>query len=105
LIALLGAAVIALGAWTVHSARQPGTWQHVLATREGDIGGLTSSRTVIRADSMFVALPHPRALGRSVEMLVFDDDGHEIDKRENRAVLVRAMSDWLSAAFAPSRIS
>ncbi len=64
----LAAAVIALGAWTVHSARQPGTWQRVLATREGDIGHLTSSRTVIRTDSMFVALPHPRALGRMVEV-------------------------------------
>jgi hypothetical protein len=67
-IALLAAAVIALGAWTVHSARQPGTWQRVLATREGDIGLMTSSRTVIRPDSMFVALPHRRALGRSVEV-------------------------------------
>jgi hypothetical protein len=67
-LALLGAGVVALGAWTVHSARQPGTWQHVLATREGEIGGMTSSRTVIRPDSMFVALPHPRALGRTVEV-------------------------------------
>jgi hypothetical protein len=32
------------------------------------IGGMTSSRTVIRADSMFVALPHPRALGKMVEV-------------------------------------
>ncbi|MDT5237215.1 MAG: hypothetical protein QOF47_3202, partial [Mycobacterium sp.] len=46
-----------------------------------------------------------RVLGRSVEMLVFDDDGHEIDKRENRAVLVGAMSDWLTAAFAATPIS
>ena len=30
---------------------------------------------------------------------MFDDDGHEIDKRENRAVLVKAMSEWLSSAF------
>jgi hypothetical protein len=79
-IALLGAAVIALGAWTVHSARQPGTWQHVLATREGDLGHMTSSRTVIRADSMFVALPHPRALGRSVEV-----------RYRDRAVVVRVL--------------
>jgi hypothetical protein len=64
----LAATVIALGAWTLHSARQPGPWQHVLATREGLIGGITSSRTIIRADSMFVALPHPRALGRMVEV-------------------------------------
>jgi dipeptidyl aminopeptidase/acylaminoacyl peptidase len=41
-----------------------------------------------------------RALGRSVELLTFGDDGHEIDKRENRAVLVRAMCDWLTTAFA-----
>ncbi len=41
-----------------------------------------------------------RALGRTVELLVFDDDGHEIDKRENRAVLVKAMCEWLIAAFA-----
>ena len=33
------------------------------------------------------------------ELLLFDDDGHEIDKRENRAVLVKAMSDWLTAGF------
>jgi hypothetical protein len=67
-VAGLAAAVVALAAWTVHNARQPGAWQHVLATREGMIGGMTSSRTVIRADSMFVALPHPRALGRMVEV-------------------------------------
>jgi dipeptidyl aminopeptidase/acylaminoacyl peptidase len=43
-----------------------------------------------------------RALGRSVELLVFDDDGHEIVKRENRAVLVKAMTEWLLSAFAVS---
>ena len=41
-----------------------------------------------------------RVLGRAVEQLLFDDDGHEIDKRENRAVLVKAMCDWLTTAFA-----
>jgi len=46
-----------------------------------------------------------RGLGRNVELLVFDDDGHEIVKRENRTVLVRAMSDWLVAAFAAAPIS
>lgn len=64
----LAAAVIAVGAWTVQNARQPGSWQRVMATREGDIGLLTSSRTVIRPDSMFVALPHRSALGRMVEV-------------------------------------
>ena len=45
---------------------------------------------------MFEAL---RALDRKVELLMFDDDGHEIDKRENRAVLVKAMCEWLIGAF------
>ncbi len=40
------------------------------------------------------------ALGRRAELLLFDDDGHEIDKRENRAVLLKAMTDWLTQAFA-----
>ncbi|GFG51114.1 S9 family peptidase [Mycolicibacterium agri] len=40
-----------------------------------------------------------RALGRTVEQLLFEDDGHEIDKRENRAVLLKAMSEWLTTAF------
>ncbi len=43
-----------------------------------------------------------RALGRTVELLVFDDDGHEIVKRENRAVLVKVMGEWLSTAFGPA---
>lgn len=41
-----------------------------------------------------------RALGRTVEQLLFEDDGHEIDKRENRAVLVKAMCDRLTTSFA-----
>jgi dipeptidyl aminopeptidase/acylaminoacyl peptidase len=54
------------------------------------------------SQQMYEAL---RALGRRVELLVFDDDGHEIDKRENRAVLVSAMREWLVEAFAPTTIS
>ncbi len=42
-----------------------------------------------------------KALGRTPELLMFDDDGHEIDKRENRAVLVKAMREWLVSAFVP----
>ncbi len=41
-----------------------------------------------------------RSLGRTAELLAFEDDGHEIDKRENRTVLVKAMSEWLNTAFA-----
>jgi dipeptidyl aminopeptidase/acylaminoacyl peptidase len=53
------------------------------------------------SEQMFQAL---RALGRPVEYLVFDDDGHEILKRENRAMLVKAVGEWLIAAFAPAPI-
>jgi hypothetical protein len=67
-LVVLASAVIGLGIWTIVRARQPGRWQRVLATREGMIGAMTSSRTVIRADSMFVALPDRSALGRTVEV-------------------------------------
>lgn len=40
------------------------------------------------------------ALGRRVRLLTFEDDGHEIDKRENRSVLRTAMTEWLTEAFA-----
>ena len=43
-----------------------------------------------------------RERGRTVCHLVFDDDGHDIAKRENRAVLANAVRDWLSTAFAPA---
>ncbi|MDT5299569.1 MAG: hypothetical protein QOG79_2811 [Mycobacterium sp.] len=48
---------------------------------------------------MFEAL---RRLGRRVECLIFDDDGHAIVKRENRAVLVKAIGEWLTQAFTPT---
>ncbi len=51
---------------------------------------------------MFDAL---RALGQNVEQLLFEDDGHELDKRENRTVLVKAMCEWLITAFASGRNS
>ena len=38
--------------------------------------------------------------GRDVRYLLFGDDGHGIVKRENRAALAAAISDWLAKAFA-----
>jgi len=66
--AVLAVIVVSLVAWTIHDARQPGDWQHVFATREGLVGHRTSSMLVIKPDSMFVALPHRSALGKSVEV-------------------------------------
>jgi len=40
-----------------------------------------------------------RQAGRDVRYLLFDDDGHGITKRENRAALAAAMSEWLRRAF------
>ncbi len=67
-VALLLAIVGPLLAWRIYDSRQPGSWQHVLATREGQIGDITATQMTIRRDSRFVALPHPKALGRSVEI-------------------------------------
>lgn len=40
-----------------------------------------------------------RRLRRRVNYLVFDDDGHEITRRENHAVLASTVADWVRAAF------
>jgi dienelactone hydrolase len=47
---------------------------------------------------MFEAL---QRLGRRVECVIFDDEGHAIVKRENRAVLVKTIGEWLTQAFTP----
>jgi len=67
---LAALAVVAAGflAWRIEDWRQPGSWQHVLATREGQIGDITATMMRIRADSRFVALPDPKALGKMVEI-------------------------------------
>jgi dipeptidyl aminopeptidase/acylaminoacyl peptidase len=48
---------------------------------------------------MFDAL---QRLGRRVECLIFDEEGHAIVKRENRAVLVKTIGEWLADAFRPT---
>ncbi|WP_322857889.1 alpha/beta hydrolase family protein [Mycobacterium shigaense] len=40
-----------------------------------------------------------RRAGRRVRYLAFSDDGHDIVKRENRAALAQAASEWLAMAF------
>jgi hypothetical protein len=67
---LVALAVIATGflIWRIYDSRQPGSWQRVLATREGQIGDITATMMRIRADSRFVALPDPKALGKLVEI-------------------------------------
>lgn len=67
-IALLGVVAGTVAGWSIYSRRQPGSWQHVFATREGMIGSMTSSRMIIRPGDRFVALPDRRALGRDVEI-------------------------------------
>ncbi len=64
----LGAVAGVLAAWTIHAAWQPSPWQRVYATREGEIGKRTATGQVIAPASLFVALPHPAALGKHVEV-------------------------------------
>jgi dipeptidyl aminopeptidase/acylaminoacyl peptidase len=40
-----------------------------------------------------------RQIGRNVRYLLFGNDGHGIIKRENRATLAAAMSEWIIRAF------
>jgi dipeptidyl aminopeptidase/acylaminoacyl peptidase len=44
-----------------------------------------------------------RARGRVVRYVLFEDDGHEIIKRENRVELAALMVDWVAAALNPKR--
>lgn len=65
---LLAAAFAVVATWTIRAALEPGPWQRVFATREGELGKRTASGHVIARDSMFVALPHRAALGKRVEV-------------------------------------
>ena len=61
------------------------------------VHGLSDTNVPPReSQQMFEALT---AVGRRAELLLFDDDGHAIDKRENRALLLKAMMAWLTDAF------
>jgi len=40
-----------------------------------------------------------RVLRRPVRYLLFCDDGHEITRRENHAVLASTVAEWVRAAF------
>jgi hypothetical protein len=57
-----------VGSWAVHEALQPGPWQRVFATREGLVGRRTATGATIQPGALFVALPHPSALRRDVEL-------------------------------------
>jgi dipeptidyl aminopeptidase/acylaminoacyl peptidase len=57
---------------------------------------------VTESDQIVDAL---RQAGRDARFLLFEDDGHDIAKRENRAVLAAAISDWLDIAFATKRVA
>ncbi|GAA1684203.1 peptidase S9 [Mycolicibacterium murale] len=62
-------------------------------------GGNDTNVPVGESDQMAQAL---RERGRTVRYLVFEDDGHEIAKRENRAALANAVCEWLHSAFTGS---
>ena len=64
----LGVAGALVAALTIRAALEPGPWQRVYATREGEIGKRTSTGLTITSESLFVALPHPAALGKHVEV-------------------------------------
>lgn len=67
-LVVLSAILTVLLVWTVHEARKPGPWQRVFATREGLVGSRLATGGLIRAGDQFVALPHPSALRRDVEL-------------------------------------
>ncbi|MBD0322622.1 MAG: S9 family peptidase [Aldersonia sp.] len=65
-------------------------------------GAYDTNVPVSESEQIVAAL---RERGRRAEFLLFPDEGHEIVKRENRAVLADTMADWLTEvlAIAPVR--
>jgi len=59
---------VAVATWAGYQAAQPGPWQRVLATREGLVGRRLACGDLIRPGDLFVALPHPAALRKDVEL-------------------------------------
>jgi len=64
----MAALLVVLVIVAVREARKPGPWQRVFATREGLVGGRLATGAIIRPGDHFVALPHPSALRRDVEL-------------------------------------
>jgi dienelactone hydrolase len=60
-------------------------------------GGNDTNVPASESRQMFEAL---QQLGRRVECLIFDEEGHAIVKRKNRTVLVKTIGEWLTEAFA-----
>jgi len=58
----------AVAAWAIYEAAQPGPWQQVFATREGLTGRRLACGEIIKPGALFVALPHPAALRKNVEL-------------------------------------
>jgi len=67
-LAVMAAILAVVVTWTVREALQPGPWQRVFATREGLTGRRLATGAVIQPGDRFVALPHPCALRRDVEI-------------------------------------
>jgi hypothetical protein len=67
-VAGLTCAFVAVASWAGYQAAQPGPWQRVMATREGLVGRRLACGDVIRQGDLFVALPHPGALNKNVEL-------------------------------------
>jgi len=64
----LGCAFIVVAIWAIYEAAQPGPWQQVFATREGLTGRRLACGEIIKPGALFVALPHPVALRKNVEL-------------------------------------
>jgi hypothetical protein len=67
-LAVLGGILVVLVIATAREALEPGPWQRVLATREGLTGRRLATGGIIQTGDRFVALPHPSALRRDVEI-------------------------------------
>ena len=66
------------------------------------VHGAHDTNVPVGESEQIVAAVHAR--GGIADFLLFDDEGHEIVKRENRRALASAMVAWLTTHLGPSRI-
>jgi len=66
------------------------------------VHGAHDTNVPVGESEQIVAAVHAR--GGVADFLLFDDEGHEIVKRENRRALASAMVDWLTTHLGVSRV-
>jgi dipeptidyl aminopeptidase/acylaminoacyl peptidase len=79
--------------------RSPKTWLHQLSCPLLVIQGKNDPRVVEKESSDLVR--HLRSIGKSVDYLMFENEGHDVLKFENRVRCYNAITDFFKQHLKP----